>query len=170
MSDQETINHDSPPNPEGEKKDVLVTPDGQEIELGITGTMKLDPAKDGGNKNANRIASVKYAIAGLLYVLVREQSIRLATIVTLVVVVIGLWLQIPVFYWAFLTLAIGAVWVTECLNTAIEAAIDLGTTDPHPLAKIGKDVASTAALVASIVFVIIVILILVPRFLDRLAG
>ena len=72
--------------------------------------------------------------------------------------------------WALLTFAIGGVWVTECLNTAIEAAIDLGTSDPHPLAKIGKDVASTAALVSSIVFVVIVALILVPRFLDRVAG
>jgi hypothetical protein len=52
----------------------------------------------------------------------------------------------------------------------IEAAIDLGTSDPHPLAKIGKDVASTAALVSAIVFVVIVILILVPRLIDRLAG
>ena len=56
--------------------------------------------------------------------------------------------------------------MTECLNTAIEAAIDLGTSDPHPLAKIGKDVASTAALVSAIVFVVIVILILVHA-LDR---
>ena len=62
------------------------------------------------------------------------------------------------------------MWVTECVNTAIEAAIDLGTSAPHPLAKIGKDVASTAALVSAIVFVVIVILILVPRLIDRLAG
>ncbi len=53
---------------------------------------------------------------------------------------------------------------------AIEAAIDLGTSAPHPLAKIGKDVASTAALVSAIVFGVIVILILVPRLIDRLAG
>lgn len=160
----------SPPNPEEEKKDVIVTPEGEEIELGITGTMKLDPAGEGGNKNPNRLASVKYAIAGLLYVLVREQSIKLATIATVIVVVIGLWLEVPVLSWALLTLAIGGVWVTECLNTAIEAAIDLGTTDPHPLAKIGKDVASTAALVSTIVFVVIVILILLPRLVDRISG
>ncbi len=68
------------------------------------------------------------------------------------------------------TLALGGVWVTECVNTAIEAAIDLGTSAPHPLAKIGKDVASTAALVSAIVFGVIVLLILLPRVLDRLAG
>ena len=153
---------------QGDNKDVLITPDGQEIELGITGTMKLDPP--GRTANPNRLASIKYAIAGLLYVLTHEQSIQVATMVTLLVLVLGVWLHISVLSWALLTLALGGVWVTECLNTAIEAAIDLGTSDPHPLAKIGKDVASTAALVSAIVFVVIVILILVPRLIDRIAG
>ena len=151
-----------------EKKDVLITPEGEEIELGITGTMKLNP--DGENKNANRIASIKYAIAGLLYVLTHEQSIKFATIVTVLVVVVGLWLRVGIYSWALLVITLGAVWVTECLNTAIEAAIDIGAPDPHPLAKIGKDVASTAALVSSIVFVIVVALILLPPLLDRIAG
>ena len=151
-----------------DNKDVLITPDGQEIDLGITGTMQLEPP--GRTSNPNRLASIKYALAGLLYGLTHEQSIKLATIVTLIVIVIGVWLHISVLSWALLTLALGGVWVTECVNTAIEAAIDLGTSDPHPLAKIGKDVASTAALVSAIVFVVIVILILVPRLIDRLAG
>ena len=149
-------------------KDVLITLDGQELDLGITGTMKLDPP--GRTSNPNRLSSVKYALAGLLYVLTHEQSIKLATMVTLIVIVIGVWLHLSVLSWALLTLALGGVWVTECVNTAIEAAIDLGTSDPHPLAKIGKDVASTAGLVSAIVFVVIVILILVPRLIDRLAG
>ena len=90
--------------------------------------------------------------------------------VTLIVLVLGVWLDMSVLSWALLTLALGSVWVTECLNTAIEAAIDLGTSDPHPLAKIGKDVASTAALVNTIVFVVIVILILLPLVIDRITG
>lgn len=167
MSVQEESPHDMQ-NEEEKKKDVLVTPEGEEIDLGIMGTMKLNP--EGEKKNPNRIASVKYAIAGLLYVLTHEQSIKFATIVTVVVVVIGLWLGVGAFSWALLTIALGAVWVTECLNTAIEASIDIGAPEPHPLAKIGKDVASTAALVSSIVFVIIVVLILLPPLLNRISG
>ena len=151
-----------------DRKDVLLTPDGQELELGITGTMKLDPP--GRPANPDRLASVKYALAGLLYVLTHEQSIQWATIVTLIVLVLGVWLDMSVVSWALLTLALGSVWVTECVNTAIEAAIDLGTSDPHPLAKIGKDVASTAALVSTIVFVVIVLLILLPRVINRITG
>ena len=152
----------------GEHKDVLVTPEGEELDLSVVGTMKIDPGKHSPVTNPNRLQSLKYAVAGLLYVLVREQSIKFASITTIVVVIVGLWLEIPVFNWAFLTLALGSIWITECLNTAIEAAINLGTSEPHPLAKIGKDVASAAALVSSIVFVIIVILILLPRIIDRI--
>ena len=151
-----------------EDKDVLVTPEGEELDLSIMGTMRLNP--EGENKNANRVASVKFAVAGLLYVLTHEQSIKLATIVTVIVVVVGLWLEVGTFSWALLTIALGAVWITECLNTAIEAAIDIGAPDPHPLAKIGKDVASTAALVSSIMFVIVVVLILLPNLLRKLTG
>ena len=149
-------------------KEVLITPDGQELELGLTGTMHLDPP--GRTPNPNRLASVKYALAGLLYVLTHEQSIRWATLVTLVVLGLGVWLHLSVVSWALLALALGGVWVTECVNTAIEAAIDLVTSEPHPLAKIGKDVASTAALVSTIVFVVIVLLLLLPRVIDRLTG
>lgn len=166
MAEESKTNSD--PQTGEEKKDVLVTPEGEVLELGITGTMKLNP--EGENKNANRLTSVKFAVAGMLYVLTHEQSIKLATIVTMIVLVIGLWLRIGVFSWALLALALSSVWITECLNTAIEAAIDIGAPDPHPLAKIGKDVASTAALVSSIVFVVIVVLILVPTLLDRLSG
>src|SRR5947209_4633829 len=90
---------------EAKKDDVLITPEGEKIEMGITGTMKLAP--EGKSKNANRAASIKYAIAGLLYVLTHEQSIRLATIATAVVLVVGLWLHIGVYAWALLTLALG---------------------------------------------------------------
>jgi hypothetical protein len=88
-------------------KDVLITPDGQEIDLGITGTMHLDPP--GRPSNPNRLASVKYALAGLLYVLRHEQSIQWATLVTLIVLGLGVWLHLSVLSWALLTLALGGV-------------------------------------------------------------
>jgi diacylglycerol kinase len=154
---------------EGEPE-VLVTPEGEEIELSVLGTMKLDPdaGKRKVKKNVNRLASVKFAIAGLLYVLRREQSIQLASIVTLVVVVIGIWVDVNEIRWALIILALGAVWITECLNTAIEAAIDIGAEDVNKLAKIGKDVASAAALVATIVFVLVVVIALARPITDAL--
>ena len=63
--------------------------------------MQLEPP--GRTSNPNRLASIKYAIAGLLYVLTHEQSIKLATMVTLIVLVLGVWLHISVLSWALLT-------------------------------------------------------------------
>lgn len=152
-----------------EKKEVLVTPDGEELDMSIVGTMQIDPGKYGGSsKNPNRLASMKYGIAGLLYLLKREQSIQVASAVTVVTLIVGIWLGVNSFYWAILALALGAVWITEALNTAIEASIDLGTSEIHPMAKVGKDVASAASLISSVVFAVVVLLILVPRILDRI--
>ncbi len=148
--------------------DKVYTPEGTEIDQSILGTAKIDPASMGKKANANRLASMKYAVAGLIYVLVHEPSIRYATITTVIVVAIGLWLRMSVFSWALLIIALGMVWVTECLNTAIEAVIDLASPEIHQLAKVGKDVASTAALVSTLVFVIIVLLIIVPLVNSRL--
>jgi undecaprenol kinase len=151
-------------------KDVLVTPEGEELDLSILGTMKIDPGEHSPVSNPSRLKSLKYAVAGLLYVLAREQSIKLAMVVSAITLVVGLWLEVGLISWSFLVLALGAVWVTECLNTAIEASINLSTSDPHPMAKIGKDVASAAALVSSIVFLMIVALILLPRIVDKVTG
>ncbi|MCC6612934.1 MAG: diacylglycerol kinase family protein [Anaerolineae bacterium] len=152
-----------------EKRDVLVTPEGEELDLSIGGTMKLDASEYSPVTNKDRLSSLKYGLAGLLYILRREQSIQFATGITVVVIAVGIWLNIGPLSWALLALSLGAVWITECLNTAIEATINLESPEPHPMAKIGKDVAATASLVATVVFVIIVVLILLPRLFDRLA-
>ncbi|MCL4251470.1 MAG: diacylglycerol kinase family protein [Anaerolineae bacterium] len=152
-----------------EKPDVLITPEGEELDLSIGGTMKLDASEYSPVTNKDRFSSLKYGLAGLLYILRREQSIQFATGLTVIVIIVGLWLNIGVLSWALLTLSLGAVWITECLNTAIEATINLESPDPHPMAKVGKDVAATASLIATVVFLIIVVLILLPQLLDRLA-
>ena len=130
--------------------------------------MKIDPGKHSPVSNPSRLKSLKYGVAGLLYVVAREQSIRFASVVTVLVVAVGIWLQVATWLWALLVLALGNIWVTECLNTAIEAAINLETSDPHPMAKVGKDVASAASLMSTVVFVAVVLLILVPRIFAKL--
>lgn len=154
---------------EAESKDanVLITSDGQILQQTITGTMNIDTGENK-NKNKNRFASMKFAVAGLLYLLKHEQSIQLASVATVVVLLIGFWIDLGTYSWATLTLALGIIWITEALNSAIEASINLSASQPEAWAKIGKDVASAASLIATIIFVIIVALILVPPILRAL--
>lgn len=81
------------------------------------------------------------------------------SVATLFVTVFGLYFGLSTFEWALIVLAIGLVVVAEMINTAIEASIDLVTDKHHPLAKMSKDVAAGAVLVAAFCSVLIGILV-----------
>ncbi len=118
--------------------------------------------------NPDRLSSFKFALSGLWYMLRNEQSIRLLSVYTIVVIVTGILLRIEVLAMVELLLAIGATWVTECLNTAIEAAVDLAMPELHPLAKIAKDVGGAATMLSAFMSVIVTLLVLGPPLLERL--
>jgi diacylglycerol kinase len=59
-------------------------------------------------------------------------------------------------------LTVGLVWVAEFVNTSVEAVVDLLSPDIHPLAKVAKDVAAAAVLIAALAAVVIGLLILGP--------
>jgi diacylglycerol kinase (ATP) len=64
-----------------------------------------------------------------------------------------------------LLLAIAFVLIAEMVNTAVEGAIDVATTSFDPMAKLAKDIAAGAVLIASAVAVAVGYLV----FADRLA-
>ena len=61
---------------------------------------------------------------------------------------------------AVLLLTCSVVLSLECMNTAVERAVDLATKERHPLAKQAKDAAAGAVLIAAIIAVIIGLVIL----------
>jgi len=64
---------------------------------------------------------------------------------------------------------VAAVLVLELLNTAIESVVDLAIGRRfHPLAKVAKDCAAAAVLVASISSLVIALLLVLPPLLVRL--
>ena len=88
-----------------------------------------------------------------------------------VVFSLGLWLQLPALQLAVLVLTVAAVLVLELLNTAIEAVVDLAIGRRfHPLARIAKDCAAAAVLVAAISSMLIALLLVLPPLLERLQG
>ena len=64
-----------------------------------------------------------------------------------------------------LLIAISFVLIAEMVNTAVEATIDLATTSFDPLAKVAKDIAAGAVLIAAVNAVVIGYLV----FADRLS-
>jgi diacylglycerol kinase (ATP) len=134
----------------------------------LTGTMKIDPDEYSPITSPNRIKSLGYALAGWLYMLRRQKNTRLQAVASLAVFVFALWLQIDALRWAILILTITMVWMAEFMNAAVEAAINLASMELHPMAKVGKDVASAAVLLGVVASIVIGLLILGPPLFDKL--
>ena len=67
----------------------------------------------------------------------------------LAVLLVALFLRISPLEFSLLALSILVVLCTEMINTAVEAVVDLISPEFHPLAKIAKDTAAGAVLLAA---------------------
>lgn len=111
---------------------------------------------------ASRSESFRHALRGLRFVVRTQPNMWIHPAAAIVVFLLAIWLRLSVEDWAVLVLTVGLVLTAELLNTAIEATIDLASSQLHPLAKIGKDVAAAAVLVAAILAVVVGLLIFGP--------
>lgn len=116
-----------------------------------------------------RLKSFAYAFDGWWYVIRTQPNAWIHAIVTVIIVIVGWWLHISRYDWVLLILTFMAVWMGEFLNTALEAVVDMTMPDPHPLAKVAKDVAAAAVLVGACGAVLIGLLILGPPLWFKLS-
>jgi diacylglycerol kinase len=114
--------------------------------------------------------SFKHAYDGVVYVVGRERNAQIHFVVSLAVIALSIWLQLSLFQWVLVLLAIGLVFTSEMLNTVVELLVDLSTQEFHPLAKHAKDVAAGSVLLMAVVSAIIGFLVLGPQLLSRLAA
>ncbi len=84
------------------------------------------------------------------------------------VIVGGFYFAVSALEWVALLFAIGFVFVTEALNTAIEIDIDLTSPEYHPFARDTKDVAAAAVLISAITAAVIGLVIFLPKVLDMI--
>ena len=112
------------------------------------------------------IKSIKYSLDGLFYAYRYEQSLWIHGFAVLLAVILGFIFQIRLAEWAIIFIALGIILALELINTAIEAAVDLTTTEIHPLAIVAKDCGSAASFVMSIVSIVISLFVFGPYFLD----
>lgn len=112
-------------------------------------------------KNARSIIwSFNYAIEGIVYALRTQRNMRVHMAIAVLVAIASLLLPITRMQMVAIVFAISLVFTAELANTAIEAAVDVATETFDPLAKIAKDVAAGAVLVAAINALIVAYLVL----------
>jgi diacylglycerol kinase (ATP) len=96
------------------------------------------------------IDSFNYAFEGIIHVLRTQRNLRIHFAIAFVVIVTALIVNVTKLELIVLLIAIAFVLITEMINTAVEAAIDIATTSFDPMAKLAKDIAAGAVLIASV--------------------
>jgi undecaprenol kinase len=111
------------------------------------------------------LRSFSFAGQGVWHAVRTQRNMRVHLAAAVAAVIVGAVLGIGATAWACLALAIGLVLVAEMFNTVIEAIIDLQMPNVHPLARVAKDGAAGAVLIASVASIGVAIAIFVPRLL-----
>jgi len=110
------------------------------------------------------IDSFNYALDGMIYALRTQRNMRIHLLITILLVLLSINFTLTRMEIIALTFCVTIVFVTEMINTAIESAIDLFTRDYHEQAKVAKNVAAGAVLIAALNATLIGYLV----FIDKL--
>jgi diacylglycerol kinase (ATP) len=94
--------------------------------------------------------SFNFAFEGIIHVLRTQRNMRVHFAVAIGVLVAALALGVSKLELIALLLSITFVFITEMINSALEQAIDVATTTFDPLAKLAKDIAAGAVLIATV--------------------
>ena len=113
--------------------------------------------------------SFNYAFEGIIHVLRTQRNMRIHFVVAIAVIVFALTVAVSKIELIVLLISITFVLIAEMINSAIEGAIDVATTSFDPLAKLAKDVAAGAVLIASLNAVAVGYLVFSARVADRSA-
>jgi diacylglycerol kinase (ATP) len=101
-------------------------------------------------KPTRYIDSINCAIEGILYAARTQKHMRNHFLAALVLLVAVLFMRVSALEFTLLAISVSFVLFAELINTAIEILVDLVSPEYHPLAKLAKDVAAGAVLLAAI--------------------
>ena len=113
--------------------------------------------------------SFGYAFAGIFAVVTKERNMKIHCAAVVCVMIAGLVFHISPIEWCICLTLFGLVMALEMVNTAVEAVVDLVTEERKPLAKLAKDAAAGAVLIAAIMAAIAGMIIFIPELLESLS-
>jgi diacylglycerol kinase (ATP) len=114
----------------------------------------------------SRLRSFRFAFNGLLLLLKNEHNSRIHLLAAIIVIVLGVIMKLDHYEWSLLVIVIGAVFLTELLNSSIESLADLIDPKWNELIMRAKDYGAAAVLISAIVAIVVGGLIFIPKFLD----
>ena len=116
------------------------------------------------------VDSFNFAIDGMISALRNEKHMKVHILAAIVIVILAILINASKVEILVISLSVCFVIITELINTAVEALVDLVSPERHPLAKLAKDVAAGAVLVAAINAVCVGYLLFYDKLLDVFDG
>ena len=116
------------------------------------------------------LESFNFAIEGVIHVLRTHRNMRIHFAVAVAVIVVSVAVGVSKMELIVLLISIAFVLIAEMINTAIEGTIDAATTSFDPMAKLAKDIAAGAVLIASVNAVAVGYLVFAGKAADKTAN
>lgn len=107
--------------------------------------------------------SFGYAFEGIFTGIRKERNMKIHCLMMGCVVIAGMIFHISAIEWCICLVLFGLILSLELVNTAVEAVVDLITEEKKPLAKIAKDTAAGAVLIAAIMAAAAGLVIFIPK-------
>lgn len=95
----------------------------------------------------------------------REQNLLIHIIASVFVTIFGVIFKLDISEWILIYSMIGFVITSELINSSIELAVDLYTSQFHPLAMIAKDTAAAAVVISAFTASLVGIYIFLPKII-----
>ncbi|ACK71124.1 diacylglycerol kinase [Gloeothece citriformis PCC 7424] len=115
---------------------------------------------------SNLFVSFKYAWAGVCYAFTTQRNFRIHVTIGVLAISLSVFLRVTPVEMAVIAVTCALVMVLELLNTALESVVDLTVGQSyHELAKIAKDCAAGAVLIAAMAALLVASFILIPPFM-----
>jgi len=130
-----------------------------------------------GRRPPSILESFNVAFEGVIHVLRTQRNMRIHFLIAAAVLIAALEFGVEKLELIALLISICFVLVAEMINSALEAAIDVASTSFDPMAKLAKDIAAGAVLIAAVNATAVGYLVFSgqvadrsSRFLDRLSN
>ncbi len=110
--------------------------------------------------------SFGYAFEGIFAGIRKERNMKIHCVAVIGVTAAGIVFHISALEWCICLVLFGMIMALELVNTAIEAVVDLVTEEKRPLAKLAKDTAAGAVLIAALMAAAAGLMIFLPKLLQ----
>ncbi len=120
---------------------------------------------------ANLFVSFRHAWDGIVHGWITQRNFRFDVAIAIAAIFLSVVLHLTLIETTIVILTIALVMALELINTAIEAVVDLTVGHSyHDLAKVAKDCAAAAVLVAAIASISIALALFGPPFWKWVMG